>query len=554
MRVPQGGFIALRMFCMLLLLAVATLSAPFAKKTAKLGIPHDWSEDHLIFGRQALTEHPELARVEPRLLFQMMRRQQVPASNQTQAADQNAVPASGGQRDWNVALGTGHVAFGMSPAKYGLDTTQPPSCANDYVLFGLNVAGVTGGQASLVAYNNLYSGTGGFCGTTGPSVLFAYNTTNAGGKIQTSPVLSLDGTQVAFVESAANSSVFHVVKWATGAGNGTSATNSAVPGTGNSASETSLTYATAATNTRSSPWIDYTNDVAYIGADDGKLYKISPVFTGTPALAGAPWPLTIAAGRRLTAPVLDPRTQNIFVGDGQGFLWQVSLTNLGTKKSLAVGAAGTRNPGIIDGPMVDVSSDTIFATSSDDGTSAVVVQADTPTLTEMSRGRIGMGSTGTPGTTVNLYDGTFNNNYYNSPPSGYLFACGTGAADTTPWRYLFGFTGVKMKITPVGSSQILNSTRSRCSPVTEFFNPNIGASGTDFFFWGMTADCSGTGTSGCIFSRTTTDIITTANEGGGTSVVIVDNDSTVGQASSVYFSNQGNPNASAVKLTQNGLQ
>lgn len=442
----------------------------------------------------------------------------------------------------------------MSPAKYGLDSTAPPSCANDYVLFGLNVAGVTGGQASLVAYNNLYSGTGGFCGTGGPSVLFAYNTTNAGGKIQTSPVLSLDGTQVAFVESGANSSVFHVVKWATGAGNGTSATSSAVPGNGNSATETSLTYATTATNTRSSPWIDYTNDAAYIGADDGKLYKISPVFTGTPALAGAPWPLTIAAGRKLTAPVLDPRTQNIFIGDGQGFLWQVSLTSLGTKKSLAVGSTGMRNPGILDGPLVDVSSDTIFTVSSNDGTSAVVVQADTPTLTEMSRGRIGLGSTGTPGTTVNLYDGTFNNNYYNSPASGYLFACGTGAADTTPWRYLFGFTGVKMKTTPSASSQILNSTRSRCSPLTEFFNPNIGTSGTDFFFWGMTADCTGTGTSGCIFSRTTTDVITTVNEGGGTSVVIIDNDSTVGQASSVYFSNQGNPNASGVKLTQNGLQ
>lgn len=70
----------------------------------------------------------------------------------------------------------------------------------------------------------------------------------------------------------------------------------------------------------------------------------------------------------------------------------------------------------------------------------------------------------------------------------------------------------------------------------------------------MTADCTGAGTSGCIFSRTTTDVITKVNEGGGTSVVITDNDSTLGQASSVYFSNQGNPNAFGVKLTQNGLQ
>ncbi len=551
MKVPQGGSVALRMFCLLLLLAAATLSAPFAKKTVRLGIPHDWTERHLIFSRQALTEHPELARMEPRLLFQAMRQQHVPS--QSRPTEENNVPASGEQRDWNVPLGAGRVALGMSPAKYGFDSTAPPSCANDYVLFGLNVAGVTGGQASLVAYNNLYSGTGGYCGTSGPTVLFAYNTTTAAGKIQTSPVLSLDGTQVAFVESAAGSSVFHVVKWATGAGNGTSATNSAAPGNGNSATETSLTYA-AANNTRSAPWVDYINDAAYVGADDGKLYKISPVFNGTPALAGAPWPLTIANGRRLTAPVLDPRTQNIFIGDSQGFLWQVSLTNLGTKKSLAVGSAGNRNPAIFDGPLVDVNSNTIFAVSSNDGTSAVVVQADTPTLTQMTRGRIGKGSTGTPGSSVNLYDGTFNNNYYNNPASGYLFVCGTGGADTTPWRYLFGFTGVKMNTSASASSQILNSTRSRCSPITEFFNPNIGASGTDFFFWGMTADCTGAGTSGCVFSRTTTDVVTSVNEGGGTSVVITDNDSSLGQASNVYFSNQGNPNALGVKLTQNGLQ
>ena len=535
------------------MLAAATLSAPFAKRSPGVGIPQDWSQRHLIFNRNILRDHPELLRTEPRLLFSMMRQRQNFALNLA-PQNENGDPAEAGEsRDWSVSLGTGHVAVGMSPAKFGLDPTQPPSCTTDYVVFGLNVAGVTGGQANLVAYNNLYSGTGGYCGTGGPSVFFSYNVSTAGGKILTSPVLSLDGTQIAFVESGTNSSIFHVVKWATGTGNGTSATSSAAPGTGNSATETSLTYATTATNTRSAPWIDYINDVAYVGADDGKIYKITPVFKGTPALAGSPWPVTLAAGRKLSPPVLDPVTQDIFVGDGQGFLWQLPLSSL-TKKSLAVGSSGMRNPGILDGALIDVSSQTVFAVSSDDGTSAVVVQADTPTLTQMTRGRIGMGSSGTPGSSVNLYDGAFNNNYFNSPASGYLFVCGTGSADTTPWRYLFGFTGVKMNTTAASSSQILNSTRARCSPITEYFNQNIGTSGTDYFFWGMSNDCTGTGTSGCIFSRTTTDVITSANEAAGTSSIIVDNDSTVGQASSVYFSNQGNPNASAVKLTQNGLQ
>ena len=50
------------------------------------------------------------------------------------------------------------------------------------------------GQASIVAYSNLYSS----CGGTVPSTKWAYFT---GGTIQTSPALSLDGRQVAFVQA-----------------------------------------------------------------------------------------------------------------------------------------------------------------------------------------------------------------------------------------------------------------------------------------------------------------------------------------------------------------
>lgn len=112
MKVPQGGFVALRMFCFLLLLAVATLSAPFAKKTARIGIPHDWTEDHLLFNRQALTEHPELARMEPRLLFQVMRQRSQPAPSQDRgdecsrfrrAARLECFSGNGPRNLWHVA-------------------------------------------------------------------------------------------------------------------------------------------------------------------------------------------------------------------------------------------------------------------------------------------------------------------------------------------------------------------------------------------------------------------------------------------------------------------
>ncbi len=290
------------------------LSAQVAEDQLRFGVPQDWTHRHIVFNRRVLSEHPELATIEPRVLHQFVREMR-PSSFKgaaVSAEPADGVMDSGVKRDWSISLGGGVVAFGMSPAKYGFNPAVAPSCANDYLVFGLNVAGnfppVAGGQGNLVAFNNLYRGTSpnGLCGTGVPTVLFSYNTTTvAGGKIATSPVLSVDGKKMAFVESAAGSAVFHVLTWATGAGNGTGAGASASPGVGNTASMTSLTYAPSATNSYSAPWIDYGSDVAYLGADDGKLYKITGVFKGTPTLAGAPWPVPLPMNRLLSPPVLD---------------------------------------------------------------------------------------------------------------------------------------------------------------------------------------------------------------------------------------------------------
>src|SRR6202162_3908466 len=280
---------------------VSALTAHVADRQTRIGLPQDWTHHHVLFHRQLLSQHPELAAAEPRVLHQFIRRRPYPPVAVSSPFDEPSSATAAMHRDWNVSLGGGKVAFGMSPIKYGFDVNAPPSCANDFAAFGLDVAGVTGGQGNLVAFNNLYRGPGGLCGTGAPSLLFSYNTTTvAGGSIITSPVLSLDGTKIAFVESTGTSSIFHVLKWATGPGNGTSPTVSAAPGVGNSASMTSLTYAAAVDNTRSSPWVDYIADVAYVGADDGKLYKITGVFRGIPTLAGLPWPVTVSANRRLT--------------------------------------------------------------------------------------------------------------------------------------------------------------------------------------------------------------------------------------------------------------
>ena len=535
-----------------LLVLVSSLWAQEAANPIRMGVPQDWTQHHLIFTRAGLMKHPSVLFSEPRIAQQVARRW-----GSLRPQMQPAVHTTGSlvapQRDWSVSLVNRRIAANMFPAKYSFNPGAPPSCQNDYVVFGLNGAGTTGGQANFVAFNNLYSGAPpGLCGAA-PTVMFAYNiSTVAAGRVSTSPVLSLDGKKIAFVETGAGSSIFHVVTWATGAGNGT-ITASAAPGLGNSASMTSLTFA-AVLNARSAPWVDYKTDTAYVGANDGKIYKFTGVFKGTPALAGGFWPVTISPGVFPSSPVLDNVLGLLMVGVQNGTFFSINVTT-GQVKSLVVGHG--RNPGILAAPIVDVTNGTSFVVSSDDGTSGVLVQVDTATMTQLAKAPIGIASQS--GTSVNLYQPAFSDDYFTDPSSGVARLCGTGAADVTPWQYSFGFTfsapagTFVMDTTPVFSEQLTTSTSTRCTGWTEFFNPFVNG-GTDFFFFGLTVDCTGVGTSGCVIARTNDDLdpLVTANIAGGPSGIVVDNYSTAPQASSIYFSGVQTPNV-AYKFTQDGL-
>src|SRR5260370_28321210 len=105
--------------------------------------------------------------------------------------------------DWKFSLGTVGVAKNMFPAKFNFNinsTILAANCTSDFVVYGLNVAGVTGtaaGQANLVVLNNLYSSSpgqipAGFCTSTGPTVKWAYNASTCGGKNLTSSVFLPD--------------------------------------------------------------------------------------------------------------------------------------------------------------------------------------------------------------------------------------------------------------------------------------------------------------------------------------------------------------------------
>jgi len=541
-------YAAVLAWCAVLFAVVPSICAQEEAAPRHSGVPQDWSQRHILFSRNGLALHPDAIYRERRVLHQAMQRWQAPNSDVFRGA--HPLPASAGNsghdRDWSVNLG-GRLLANVFPAKFSFDPGAPPSCGNDYVVFGLGTAGVTGGRPNLVAFKNLYAGSGGLCGAA-PTVLFAYNiTTVAGGKIATSPILSEDGTQIAFVESVSGATpqaIFHVLTWT--AGQGTLAA-AAAP------TMTSLPFSPTSNDTTSSPWIDYANNIVYVASDKSLVYKITGVFNGTPTSAGSPWPVSVSNNFRLTSPVLDVGLGVLMVGSANGNLYQIN-TSTGALAVLVVGKSGSTSPGIVAAPVVDVTNGTTFVVSANDGTSGVLVEADTASLTQLAKARVGLAAAS--GTPLNIFEPAFSNNYFNDPSTGVVRLCGTGAADTTPWQYEFGFTGRTLQTTATFSQQIptnpVASTAARCTGFTEFFNPNV-SGGTDFFFFGLTQDCTSAGaTGGCVVALTGNSNITTATVNGGPSGIVVDNYSTAGQASSIYL--MANKVNTAYKFTQNGLQ
>lgn len=445
------------------------------------------------------------------------------------------------------------------PAKYTFDITAAPSCANDYVVIGVAATPASGGQANLVGYNNLYRGTGGLCGTGNPTVMFAY--ASGTGEVPASVTISQDGTQLGYIENLlTKSSYFHVLKIGTGAGNGTSATAAAVPGTGNNAVDQRVLLSPDGGTTKQSsttaPFIVYTtndaNDVAYAttytwnGSASGYLYKIKNVFSGTPTIV---WSAAINAVP--SAPVYDTVSNKIFFTDGNGRIDFV--TDNGSSPSAvsysSVLAAGT----ISENPVVvDSTNQKVYACFNSNGTNAIVVQAPTSMASSTSVA-VGAASTYYTGP----YGPEFNNAWYTGSGTPLMYVVGTGTG-VLPTLYSVGFTGGVMNTT-VTSSAALTTGAADASSLTEFHNATLNK---DYLFVGVSNNCvatTGGGTAGCVMSLDITGGFPTVNAGtialaaaGGTTGIVVDNQSSSGQASSIYYATK--TGTSLVKATQSALK
>jgi hypothetical protein len=448
------------------------------------------------------------------------------------------------------------------PAKFIFDVTATPSCSADFLAMGIPSTPVSGGQANLMGVNNLYTEPGGtgFCAGTGPTVKYAY--ASGTGEVPGDMTISQFGTQIAYVENLlTGSSYFHVLTLGTTGNNGTSPTAAAAPGVGNNALDVKVLLSpdNGVTNQSStnSPFIVYsngdTNDVAYAttystaGSGSGYLYKIIDVFSGatTPRIA---WVVPITAVP--SSPVYDPTSNKVFFTDNAGRIDSVTDSGSPTVTYGTVVAAGTTSA---NAPVVDTTNQEVYATFNTNGTNAIVVQTPTSMVSTVTV-PVGSGNTEFGGP----YAPDFNNAFYTGIGTPLMYVAGTGSSATpTATLYGVGFSGSALNPSSVQTTALATGL-SDSSPVTEFFNAALNK---DYLFAGVTNHCAATtggGTAGCIESLDITSGFPTVSASttalaaaGGTTGIIVDNDSGVNQASSVYYATK--TGSTLVKATQTGL-
>ncbi|MEO8302756.1 MAG: hypothetical protein ABI724_01420 [Betaproteobacteria bacterium] len=445
----------------------------------------------------------------------------------------------------------------------------------------------TAGQPTIFALNQLYSS----CGSTTQAVPARYwsYTTGTGAVAKTSPVISLNGDQIAFVQSTAGAASLVLLKWSSSPSLGTVGAPTAPTSTTLAAYRactapcmTVIAFNGNPDDTNSAPFYDYSNDTLWIGADNGTLHKFTNVFNGTPAeQTTGGFPATISSGNILSSPVYDSVSGLVFIGSARGasFGGQLHTVNSGGTVLSSAQLATNNSTGVSDSPIVDSGAHRVYAFVGSDNTvdcpanslgyqCAAVYQFPTNVSIGGSVGtkaQVGRGSI-----TANkpLYAGTFDNAYYTSAsatPTGFLYVCGAtvdASFEYTMWR--IPITANVMGTPAIGPTLTTDTgtfAAAKCSPVTQVLN---GAN--EYIFvsipvTGTETGCSGTGgAAGCIYMYNLTGIAWSAATNttaglpapGGTGGVIIDNTSSTVGASQIYYSTITSP-GNAIQASQAAL-
>jgi len=356
---------------------------------------------------------------------------------------------------------------------------------------------------------------------TVPAVYWAYDT--SGGRVTTSPVFSLDGTQIAFVQTDSfRNGVLVLLKWA--ASGGTVSTPTTLMRVRNSAYPTCTAPCMATSvlrdsngvlhpDSNSSVFYDYGGDTAYVGDDGGWLHKFNPVFNGIPTeVRSGGWPVHVNPGTptALTSPVYDSVSGSVLVADVGGFLYRVdpgaSVTSSGRLDvSKAEGGAG-----IVQGPIVDSTSELVYVFASADGSGSCSGGADCAAVYELHtdfvagttglKAKVGT-STVEPAPPSPLFIGAFDSTYENSAnASGNLYVCGNTGGP--PILYQVNILAGILGTVTVGPTLSGGTGPTPCSPVTDFLNPNASGGATEWMFASVEREglASACAAGGCIFN------------------------------------------------------
>ncbi|MBN8265309.1 MAG: hypothetical protein J0M21_11705 [Xanthomonadales bacterium] len=507
-------------------------------------------------------------------------------------------------------------------------TVSQTSNGAGFTLFTQSTNGTgTPGQPTIIAYNQLYQGT---CNgswnqngaTKAPNVMWAYNT-GTGYVVETSPVLSYEdgGKQVAFIQRSGNTLQLVLLKGrategqphlpntptiiaANGAGYAAQRANSdsvmyvmTLNGTSNVGN----------TPTYSSPFVDYGDDVLWVGDGNGRLHKFTGVFKGTPTeVVGGGFPATLEAGLKLSPPVSN--NGQVYIGSSAGTgtvggkLYRV---NAATGVVNATSAKLTRDdtPGVRESPIIDAATGRIYTFVYNDNTS---VYSDTGRcaaftgeidgcraviqFTEFfangsvgSRQFVGRGN----GTSRVLYAGAFDDAFYSSNNgTGALYIVG-GRPDNTFYATLWKIPIVNgVMQTPIQGAEFGARDRyeegaganSGTDNLQQIAPVTVQKNGTNEYVFVSTATYAnatgcGAGTfdnSACIYMYNLSDLNgsgagTGAAWGtsnvpsaglaapGGTGGIVVDNTSASTGSSQIYYT-QLQAGGNAIQASQSGLQ
>jgi hypothetical protein len=454
--------------------------------------------------------------------------------------------------------------------------------ASRFTPANITFAGGANGQASVVAFDNLYSGCVPPALAT-PTVYWAYNT---GGTVVTSPTLSYDGSQIGFVQTLGGIGTLTLIKWKASATNdyndptNLTAANNVTNANYRACTAPCMTTILfdanghARTDTNSAVFYDFPSDTMFVGGNGGTLRKFTGVFLGIPAencaagcgVVQVGWPVFLGVANITTSPVYDHATGQIFIGDSGGFLYSVTNPVAPALPVVVTSARLGFSLGIVDSPIVDSVAGKVYVFVSNDA--GGVVTANNSRVFQFAANFAGASSgasvtVGDSSGAVRAFAGDFDNAYYSSAGgnAGNLYVCGsvTGAVNYVPTLWQISITGTgAMAVTATQGPALATTNGTSCGPVVEVFNPNAGPA--DWIFTSVTANkitvapisCPVAGGAGCIMSfdvtsgaaisAATTTVGHTAVTGGASGVVV---DNTVGAgtlagASQVYFTPLGN--------------